>query len=230
MIKSRRDEIEMKGRRNIYKERTSYIVLRTLIFLSFFVLINCQSTYKSLKPVESSTNCVEKFKPVFKANWYNATVDVIGKHISGLLLFKAMSDSSMRVVFTNEVGVTFFDFEFKKDGTFKAHQIIEQMNKKAVINLLRKDFELIMMRGLTSKKLKPYQQNDEVFYALAGKKETDYFITDKDCASLLRVEKGSKRTKKVEVKSWGAQQQAPDSIHLKHFTFDMQIGLKKIQR
>jgi hypothetical protein len=207
------------------------IVVRALLFIFVIsLLVNCQSAYKSLKPTQSSANCVRKFKPVFKTNWYNATVDVIGKHISGLLLFKAMPDSSMRVVFTNEVGVTFFDFEFKKDGTFKAHQIIEQMNKKVVITLLRKDFELIMMRGLTSEKLKSYEQNNEVFYALAGKKETDYFITDKECASLLRVEKGSKRTKKVEVKLWGTQQQAPDSVHLKHFTFDMQIGLKKIQR
>jgi hypothetical protein len=206
-------------------------IARALLFLLIIILLtNCQSAYKSLKPVQSSTECVRKFKPVFKANWYNATIDVIGKHISGLLLFKTMPDNSMRVVFTNEVGVTFLDFEFKKDGTFKAHQIIEQMNKKAVINLLRKDFELIMMRGLTSQNLKAYQQNDEVFYALAGKKETDYFITDKDCASLLRIEKASKRTKKVEVRSWSDKNQAPDSVHLKHFTFDMQIGLKKIQR
>jgi hypothetical protein len=206
------------------------IVACALLTFSIILLVGCQSAYKSLKPINAPENCIQKFKPVFKANWYNATVDVIGKHISGLLLFKTMPDSSMRIVFTNEVGVTFFDFEFKKDGTFKAHQIIEQMNRKAVINLLRKDFELIMMRGLASKKLKGYQQNDEVFYALDGKKETDYFITDKDCASLLRVEKGSKRKKKVEVTLWGSLGQAPDSVHLKHFTFDMQIGLKKIQR
>jgi hypothetical protein len=166
------------------------IASRALLFFSIIILANCQSVYKSLKPVQYAHDCVQKFKPAFKVNWYNATVDVIGKHISGLLIFKTMPDSSMRVVFTNEVGVTFFDFEFKNDGSFKVHQIIEQMNKKAVTNLLRKDFELIMMRGVTNGKLKSYLQNDEVFYALPGKKETDYFITDKECASLLRIEKG----------------------------------------
>jgi hypothetical protein len=141
-----------------------------------------------------------------------------------------MPDSSKRVVFTNEVGVTFFDFEFGKDRSFKVHQVIEQMDKKAVINLLRKDFELIIMQGITGAKLKTYGQNGEIFHALPGKKETDYFITDKECGSLLRIEKASKRKKKTEVKLWGPQQQPPDSVHLKHFTFDMQIGLKKILR
>lgn len=203
---------------------------KILLCSAFILLINCQSAYKGLKPIQTSTNCVKKFKPSFKSNWYTATVDVIGKHISGLLLIKTMPDSSNRVVFTNEVGVTFFDFEFKKDGTFKTHQIIEQMNRKVVIELLRKDFEMIMMTGLNATAIKTYSQNNEVFYAIPGKKETDYFITDKDCASLLRIEKASKRKKKVEVKLWGDQHQPPDSVHLKHFTFDMQIGLKKMQR
>ncbi len=141
-----------------------------------------------------------------------------------------MADSSTRLVFTNEVGVTFFDFEFGRDGNFKVHQIIEQMDKKPVINLLRKDFELILMWGITNEALKSYTQNNEIFYAVTRKKETDYFITDKECANLLRIEKVSKRKKKVEVTLKGEKNSPPDSVHLKHFTFDMQINLKKLQR
>jgi hypothetical protein len=206
------------------------IVPRIFFILFLFSLSNCHSAYKGLQVTHASPDCVQKFRPQFKTTWYKATVDVIGKHISGLLLIKAMPDSSKRVVFTNEVGVTFFDFGFASDGSFKVYQIIEQMDKKVVITLLRKDFELIMMGRLKNAKLTSFTQNEEIFYALPGKKETDYFITDKECGSLLRIEKASKRTKKIEVKLWGAQQQPPDSVHLKHFTFDMQIGLNKIQR
>lgn len=209
--------------------RTSYLVPRSLFF-TLLLITSCKSIDNSIQPIEADKTCIQKFKPPFKADWYNAKVDVIGKHISGLLLFKSMPDSSMRVVFTNEVGVTFFDFAFLKDGGFKVHQIIDLMNRKAVINLLRKDFEMIMMRGVTATDLKSYVKDNEIFYALQGKKETDYFITDKDCASLLRIEKTSKHKKKVEVFLIGKQQQSPDSVHLKHFTFDMQINLKKLQR
>jgi hypothetical protein len=209
---------------------TPFAVPCALLILLLLFFSGCRSIDQSLKPVQADSHCLEKFRPVFKADWYNANVDVIGKHISGLLLFKAMPDSSLRLVFTNEVGVTFFDFEFGKRGEFKVHQIIDQMDKKPVITLLRKDFELIMMRGLTAESLKSYVKNNEILYALPGKKETDYFITDKECASLLRIEKASKRKKKVEVILTGRQQTSPDAVYLKHFTFDMQISLKKLER
>src|SRR3954464_7870066 len=100
-----------------------------------FILTGCASAYHDLQPVQSDSLCIQKFKPSFRANWYSTTVDVVGKHISGLLLFKVMPDSSTRIVFTNEVGVSFFDFEFRNAGQFKVHQVIQQLDKKPVINL-----------------------------------------------------------------------------------------------
>ena len=38
--------------------------------------------------------------------------NVVGNHLSGLLLIKKMPDSSTRMVFSNEMGLGFFDFEF----------------------------------------------------------------------------------------------------------------------
>ena len=207
--------------------RMKYLRLSSLCFL----LIGCNSiVYKDLQLVQSDSACLEKFKPSFHSDWYNASVDVVGNHISGLLLFKTMPDSSVRIVFTNEVGITFFDFGFLGNGGFKVHQVIQQLDKKVVINLLRKDFELIMMRKVGTGPFKSFSRNGEIFYTLPSKKETDYFITDKDCASLLRIEKASKQKKKVEVTLVGDQHQAPDSVFLKHFTFNMQIGLKKLRR
>lgn len=206
-----------------------FYLTRTIILACCFSA-GCKSSIPKLQPIAAKADCIQKFKPTFKADWYNATVDVIGRHISGLVLFKARPDSTMRVVFTNEVGVTFFDFEFGKGRHFKVHQIIEQMDIKAVINLLRKDFEMIMMQDVIGKELKTFVSNNEIFYALPRKKETDYFITDKECATLLRIEKLSKRKKMVEVVLVGEKHQSPDTVHLKHFTFDMQISLKKIHR
>ena len=194
------------------------------------LLMGCASSYKDLKPVQADPACLAKFKPVFKTTWYNASIDVVGKHLSGLLLFKTMPDSTIRVVFTNEVGITFFDFEFTPTGDFKVKQVIEQLDKDAVITLLRKDFELIMMKGAKGSSIKTLARGEQIFYAVRGKKETDYFITDKDCGSLLKIEKASKRKKKTEVILMGERAQAPDSVFLKHYTFNMQIGLKKILR
>ena len=82
--------------------------------------------------------CLQKFKPVIERALYNTSVDVTGKHISGLLLIKTMPDSSIRIVFSNEMGFSFFDFGFFTGNGFKVYHIIPQMNKKAVIKTLRK--------------------------------------------------------------------------------------------
>jgi hypothetical protein len=204
-----------------------FLLLSSLVVAG--LLVGCKSEYADLKPVQADVTCVRKFKPFFQANWYNASVDVIGKHISGLLLFKAMPDSSLRVVFTNEMGITLFDFGFSANGKFKVYQVIKQLDKNVVINLLRKDFELIMMREAGRPDLKSFTRNGEIFIARTGKSETDYFITDKDCASLLRIEKASKKKLKTMVTRIGGEQ-IPDSVFLKHYTFNMTIALKKLKR
>lgn len=63
---------------------------------------------------------------------------------SGILFIKQMEDSSTRVVFQNEMGFNFFDFEWDKNQQFKVVSIQEQMNKDALIKTLQKDFEVML--------------------------------------------------------------------------------------
>ena len=206
--------------------------MRCLLFsIAAAFCCSCASDYKSLKAAEGSFGCYEKLAPSqFATSWYHASVDVVGRHISGLLLIKNMPDSSYRIVFTNEAGVTFFDFGFSQQGTFKAYNVIKQLDKKPVIQTLRKDFELIL--GLPFRR-KPHEvsvMNNEVFYGVRQKKETAYFITSKDCASLRRLELGSARKRKVTVQIEGQQYPRLDKIELVHHTFAMQIKLTRFEK
>jgi hypothetical protein len=205
--------------------------MRYLHYSLLLLLIACASEYKTRKPASLDEACIQKIKPPgIKTSWYTTHIDVIGKHISGLLLMKEMPDSSKRVVFTNEAGVTFLDFEFRADGSFQVKQVIKQLNKKAVVQVLRKDFELML--GIPFRKgiSEAWEQDGERYFGSPQKKETAYFITGADCASLRRIELGSKRKKKVTVEMWGSDRTAPDSVKVKHYTFNMVIGLKKIER
>src|SRR5688500_119966 len=120
--------------------------IRFLLFsLTSILCWNCASDYRHLQAAEPSGQCITKLAPSeFQTAWYHASVDVVGNHISGLLLIKSMPDSSYRAVFTNEAGVTFFDFGFLQNGSFKVHNVIKHLNKGPVIQTLRKDFELIL--------------------------------------------------------------------------------------
>ncbi|POY36551.1 hypothetical protein C3K47_09250 [Solitalea longa] len=202
-----------------------------LLTSSFFLLIGCSSAYKSLQAVnEGDASCLKQFKPQFSSALYSTHVNVVGKHLSGLLLIKKMPDSSKRMVFSNEMGVKFFDFEFAKDGSFKVHSILQQMNKKAVINTLRKDFEMVFMDALDSAVTKVAKTDTCNYYGYKQPKEMLWYITDSNCSKLVRIERATDKKPKVTAIMKNYVNGIPDTIGISHNGFTFNIGLKRIER
>jgi hypothetical protein len=205
-----------------------FLPLSSLAILIF--LAGCSSAYKSLSTSAGDVSCIQKFKPRFNSTLYNTQVNVVGKHLSGLLLFKSMPDSSLRIVFSSEMGVKFFDFEFGRDGLFKVHQVMKQLDKKSVINMLKSDFELILMRDKAAENVLIKTDGSYTWYGFPANKETYYYITNQGCDSLVRIENAMKRKPKVQVVMLDYNNGIPDSIGITHRNFNMDIGLKYIKR
>lgn len=192
---------------------------------------SCASDYKMLEATSIDEACFDKLAPrQFETSWFHASVDVVGRHLSGLLLIKSMPDSSYRVVFTNEAGVTFFDFGFSKTGEFTVHNVIRQMDKRPVIHTLRDDFALILGLPFRVTTHQRWLNGEEVYYGVTQKNKIAYFITSKDCASLQRLEWGSARKQTVVVQISNDGYPAPEQIELVHKTFNMQIKLTRFQK
>lgn len=202
-----------------------------MLFSVLLTFACCASDYKYMQTVDGDPACIIKLAPThFETSWYHASVDVMGRHISGLLLIKNMPDSAQRIVFTNEAGVTFFDFGFSKEGKFKVFSIVKQLDRAPVIQTLQKDFRLILGLPFREASYQVATRDDEVFYGVRQKNETAYFITTKDCASLRRLELGSDRKRIVTVLVSGSGYPQPDNIELVHNTFDMQIKLTRLNK
>ena len=202
---------------------------RFLIFLSlFFLTISCNQ-YRHLKRTPPEENCIEKFKPAFLLEEYKISVDVVGKHISGLLLIKYMPDSSTRIVFTNEMGFSFFDFGFSQDNGFAVYQIVPQMNKPALIKTLRKDFELIMFRNMDRNKTYNLTDSSIVYHAYPQVKGVNYYITDEQCSRLIKMQRSSDKKPIMEALFYdNFPGKSPDSISIRHLNFKFSISLKKL--
>src|SRR5688500_13736775 len=180
-----------------------------LLSVASIVFLGCASDYRYLQVVEPDKSCVSKFLP-FKINtsWYKTSVDVVGKQLSGLLLIKYMPYHTQREVYN----------------------IVKQMDKRPVIQTLRKDFELILGIPFRQAAIQSWSLENDLFYGVKQKKEMAYFITSKDCASLRRLEWGSSRKRLVSVEMKGENHHAPDSIEIKHHTFNMQIKLIRFEK
>jgi hypothetical protein len=202
--------------------------MKYLSFSLLLLLSACASDYRGMSKITAAKACLN-LKPQAPANaLFNAKIDVVGKHLSGLLLVKQIDDTH-RIVFTNEAGVTFFDFSFGKDGSFRVMKVIDQLNKKAVLNLLQGDFSLMLGLPFRNAEAQGFSLGNEIFFGVSQKKETAYFITDRDCASLQRLELGSRRKRKVTVTITGVPEK-PEAIQIRHHTFDMVMNLHLIER
>ena len=201
-----------------------YLLLNSCLLL----LLSCAGVHKNLQNETGDVNSIQKFKPAFAVALYKTEVNVTGKYLSGLLLMKQMPDSSLRIVFSNEMGFKFFDFAFLPDGSFKVFSIIKQMDKKAVITTLRKDFELVLMRGLDPTTGFIRSDSQYVFHIFPREKGFYHYITNKKGDELIRMERASKKKVVVEAITTKYEGGIPDSIGISHKNFNFTIGLKRI--
>ena len=192
------------------------------------MLAACSSAYKKLQRTEAGTACVADFKPSFTRALYQTQVNVAGKHLSGILIIKTMPDSSIRIVFANEAGFTFFDFEFSKEG-FKVHYIFSRMDKNPVIKTLRKDFELVLMRHLGVTGSYTLKEDGNYYRVFPDGRDMYYYITDSACTNLLRMERGSRKKRVVEAVMRPGSDGMPDSIGIQHHNFNFNIELKRLR-
>jgi hypothetical protein len=198
--------------------------------LALGLLWGCAHPYKALRAFPGNPSCLEVFRPSFGSVVYHAQVDVIGRHLGGLLVIKTMPDSSIRLVFASEMGLTFFDFGFSREGRFTVYHIIHQMDKKAVIKTLRKDFELVLWEHTDIGQVRFLTDGSDRYYGFPQEKGINYYITDSACTHLLRAEKASRTKTIVTARLLDYSNGMPDSIFISHKKFPFTIALKRLEQ
>lgn len=199
-----------------------------LCLLCGILFTGCTSQYRHLQRVDGDVNCIKAFSPAFTNNLYSAYVDVTKHHFSGILFFKKMPDSSMRIVFTNEIGVKFFDFAFTKNNEFIKYYVLSKLNKKVVVNALKNDLRLALLKPDLSN-AKVSKDGPYMYVSTKDKSGNDHYITE-DCKKLVRIEKASKRKPVVVVQMLNYTNGVPDSIDVEHKNFKFHIALKRVER
>jgi hypothetical protein len=134
-------------------------MMRFLRFVSSVALVAalsaCGHSYRSLRKADISASGAWG-KPEFKRALFRCSVNghFLWKrfHLSGLLLFKKLGDTT-RVVFQNEMGFPFFDFQWDDKDSFSVISIEERLNRPALIRTLQNDFEMLLRMKLDETKV-----------------------------------------------------------------------------
>jgi hypothetical protein len=155
---------------------------------------------------------------------YKANIKVYDNVFSGIFIVKKIKKSQHRVVFTTEMGAKIFDFTFTGND-FKVNHIVENLDKKILLNILEKDFRVLVLEkqpvldsfsdGKTTL-LETEIIGNTYFYAFSDSKKLD---------SIIRT---NKRKSKVSIIFSTNNMASAKNIQILHHNIKLKIILKAI--
>ncbi len=119
--------------------------------ISFFAAIlfmsSCYPALKGgVKYMDSPSGAVERvmlYSTLPSINTFDFVLSHKGRDVTGILIIKVSDSVNRRIVMTSHFGMTLLDFELSDNGNFKLNYSIEQLNRKRILNLLKRDFQIL---------------------------------------------------------------------------------------
>lgn len=199
-----------------------------LISISFFLVISCGSL-ATTKGLFGKTNNTTVSNPYFsdtKTDYvYKAKINTGKNNFGGLLIVKKIKEEKHRVVFTTEFGNKIFDFEFYKES-FKVNYITDKLNKKLIINALKKDFQLLVKEF--NKSILQFNASEKSIYKTRLNKKDNYYFISKNNNILTKIVMASKRKEKMTILFKNTENKIAKNIEIEHYNFNMTIQLNYI--
>lgn len=203
-------------------------------FLIRFLITSCLGVFLFSCSLVATKNLIrqpltEQF--VYNPYFNNQTIDYIYKakikltknNFGGLLIIKKIKEKQHRVVFTTEFGNKIFDFEFA-DNDFKVNFILDKLNRKIVVNALKKDFQLLVKEQ--NKVINQFSNKANVVcQSKLNKKDNYYFYENKQ---LRKIVMASKKKEKVSIFFNEIINKIAKNVMIKHHNFNMTLSLKYI--
>ncbi|MCE3279166.1 MAG: hypothetical protein K0S44_1357 [Bacteroidetes bacterium] len=173
------------------------LLLSSILFISSACHLG---HYNRLKKIEanSTTSPAPIFGDNFNSFLFKTNITVYGKDFSGLLVTKQMSPKNYRVIFTTELGMKIFDFEFK-DTSFTLHYCVPQFNRPKLISTIQEDIKILLMNDLKNKTFEKLADNKGIYRIYRSKtdKMYDYYFIEESTNHLTKIEHSKKRVKKI---------------------------------
>lgn len=201
-------------------------MIRYLLISALFCLfVSCKSyQVQDAVSVDNSLQFVQNqyFSDVSLDYVYKTHIEIYGNKMGGIFIAKRINDSIHRMVLTTDFGNKLLDFEIS-ENSFKVNFIIDNLDKKIIINTLRDDFRTLLQ--VNSKVFKTYKRNNEVIYQTEN---NAYYYFDEVSHNLTKIIKTNKRKEKVVFTFDSKKTTFAENINIQHFNIKLKIDFNQI--
>lgn len=153
---------------------------------------------------------------------YKANIEVYNRSLGGLFVVKKIGDQHHRIGFTTEMGQTLLDVTFYKDD-FKVNYIVDELNKKMLIAILKTDFKVLITENLLATDI--YSFENQIIKKAILDNKTYYYSED---TKTLKIIRANKRKEKVRFLFSEISDNIAQQIEINHSNIKLKINLKSI--
>jgi hypothetical protein len=99
-----------------------------------------------------------------------------------------MPEHTFRIVFTNELGMKFFDLEIGPKESI-VHFCYPSLNRKSLLKLLANDFRLLLFPRDPVMRMKELRSGDpsQKRFAVTSRKGSFYYLYDRESGKIIRI-------------------------------------------
>lgn len=202
----------------------SSLFRNTALILLLLLMTISGSAQRMLFSIYQTQHWNFPFGEGFDKVLYKGTIDVKDKHMTGLLLAKKTSDTTIRVVFSNEVGMRFFDIEYTGEKP-TVHYIFPSMNKKAFISILTDDIRMVFLDDMTINKFSKEAKPEIIRYTTQSSRGTTLYTVEPETYKLMNMSTSGKKMKKTIINFEYGKKQYPVSVNIENPFIGMKIRL-----
>lgn len=158
---------------------------------------------------------------------YKSNISVYGNEFGGIVIIKKINDTTHRVAFTTEFGNKLFDFELT-DTDFKVNYILEELDRKIIVNTLKQDFMLLLKKDhpITEQ----YQNGEFNVYKSKNGDRFNYLFLDNKTNNLIKMVHTTKSKEKVVFSYVPANPALAQNIIIDHKNIKLKIELNYINQ
>jgi hypothetical protein len=157
---------------------------------------------------------------------YKAHISIYGKGFGGIFIAKKINDTLYRAAFTTEFGNKLFDFEIT-DDSFKVNYILEELDRKIIVNMLKRDFMLLLKKNHTV--AQQYEDAENVVYKSDHDKRYNYLFIDKSSRRLSRLVNATGSKEKIIISYNTESDILAKNIVIDHKNIKLKIELTYLQ-
>lgn len=212
--------------------------MRNLLLSSFIAVLLAACTpghYGRLKPVPAGDAVFIAPKSIFGDNFnsflFRTNITVYGKDFSGLLVTKQMAPQDYRVIFTTELGMKLFDFEFK-DTSFTLHYCVPQFNRPKLLKTIQEDIQILLMNDLDGRSAGRYTDPQNLYDITKLKSGSmyDYYYMGRESGHLIKIEHSTRHVKKIIFTLNNYQDGFPFNVIIQHHNIRLKIELNLLKK